>query len=241
MSDQQTAVRPARSNRGRVRRVVRGVGWTLIATGVVILLYLVYLLFFTNLQTEQAQDELLDQWQLEVEGDDATLPGEGDDGPAEAVDPGDAYAAMWFERDGERIIHDEVLYVVEGTSVADLRRGPGHYADTAAPGADGNFAVSGHRTTYGAPFFHLDRLQEGDRIHVVDRRNREWVYEFRARRIVAPSDVWVISEDPLDDGAPLLTLTTCHPRFSDAQRLIVFADLVGDPRSEDPAADEAAA
>lgn len=217
-------------------------GWTLIATGVVILLYLVYLLFFTNLQTDRAQGELLDEWALQVEGTGDALPGEGEDeeAAAEPVEPGDAYAAMWFERDGERIVHDEVLYVVEGTSVADLRRGPGHYSDTAAPGADGNFAISGHRTTYGAPFFHLDRLQEGDRIHVVDRSSREWVYEVRSQRIVQPSDVWVIGEDPLEDGAPLMTLTTCHPRFSDAQRLIVFAELVGEPRSEESGDAEAA-
>ena len=214
------------------RRVVRTAGWALIATGAVILLYLVYLLFFTNLQTEQAQGELLDQWELEVEGGTDQLPGEAEEaGAAPPAEPGDAYAAMWFERDGERIVHDDVLYVVEGTAVADLRRGPGHYTETAAPGADGNVAVSGHRTTYGAPFFHLDRLQEGDRIHVVDRQDREWVYAFRERRIVAPSDVWVIGDDPLGDGAPLLTLTTCHPRFSDAQRMIVFAELVGEPRS----------
>lgn len=226
MADQQTVTR------SRVVAAVRATGWTMIATGVVILLYLVYLLFFTNLQTDRAQDELLDQWELDVAAADEGLPGEGEeDATAEPVEAGDAYVAMWFERDGERIVHDDVLYVVEGTSVADLRRGPGHYADTAGPGEDGNFALSGHRTTYGAPFFHLDRLREGDEIHVVDRQNREWVYEFREQRIVEPTDVWVIEDDPLGDGEPLLTLTTCHPRFSDAQRMIVFADLVGEPRS----------
>lgn len=212
-------------------RLVRGVGWTLIATGAFILLYLVYLLFFTNLETQRAQNELLDQWELEIGAPEVALPAEDpvQDGPADPVSPGDAYAAMWFERDGQRVIHDDTLFVVEGVEVGDLRSGPGHYADSAAPGENGNFAVAGHRTTYGAPFYHLDQLQAGDEIHVVDRANRHWVYAFREQRIVSPGDVWVVGDDPLDTDTPLLTLTTCHPRTSAAQRLIVFADLVTDP------------
>lgn len=239
VTDQQT-VTPASARRGRGLgvRLVRGFGWTLIATGVLILLYLVYLLFFTNLQTGQAQGELLDQWELEFGAPDDALPAEDIDATeseAEAVAPGDAYAALWFERDGERIVHDETLYVVEGVSVADLRRGPGHYPDTADPGEIGNVGLSGHRTTYGAPFYHLDQLQEGDTIHVVDRDNREWVYAYREERVVQPTDVWVIDDDPLGTGGALLTLTTCHPRLSAAQRLIVFADLVGEPKATEAA------
>lgn len=233
MTDQQTAPVTARPAPGVGVRLVRGLGWTLIATGVVILLYLVYLLFFTNLQTERAQDELLDRWELQIGAPEDGLPAEdveATEAEADPVSPGDAHAALWFERDGERIVHDETLFVVEGISVADLRRGPGHYPDTADPGEVGNLAISGHRTTYGAPFYHLDQLREGDRIHVVDRDNNEWVYEFREQRIVQPTDVWVIGDDPLGTGGALLTLTTCHPRLSAAQRMIVFADLVGEPK-----------
>lgn len=238
MTDQQTAPAAPGASRpppGLGVRLVRGLGWTLIATGVVILLYLVYLLFFTNLRTDQAQDQLLDQWELQFGAPDDALPAEDPDATeseAQPVNPGDAYAALWFERDGERIVHDETLFVVEGVSVADLRRGPGHYPDTAEPGEVGNLGISGHRTTYGAPFYHLDQLREGDTIHVVDRNNREWVYAFREQRIVQPTDVWVVEDDPLGTGGALLTLTTCHPRLSAAQRMIVFADLVGEPRAE---------
>jgi sortase A len=236
VTDQQTTVAPGTAPPGGPgwgTRLVRGVGWTLIATGVVILLYLVYLLFFTNVQTDRAQGELLDAWELQIGTPDDALPAEDVDDATEAadpVDPGGAYAALWFERGGERIVHDDTLYVVEGVSVADLRRGPGHYPDTAEPGEVGNLGISGHRTTYGAPFYHLDRLQEGDRIHVVDRDNREWVYAFHERRIVQPTDTWVIGDDPLGTGGALLTLTTCHPRLSAAQRMIVFATLVGEPK-----------
>lgn len=215
-------------------RVVRGIGWTLIAAGALILLYLAYLLFYTNLTTDQAQDALLDDWQAEY----GTLPGEGEvaAGPTEdveetpPVDPGEAYAAIWFERPGsdEPIVRDGPLFVVEGVTLEHLKRGPGHYPGTAAPGHEGNFAVSGHRTTYGAPFYHLDQLQEGDEIHVVDRQQRKWVYVVKRQEVVAPTALWVIGEDPLENGVPTMTLTTCHPRFSAAQRLIVFAELRDD-------------
>jgi sortase A len=135
---------------------------------------------------------------------------------------------MWFERDGDRIVSDDVLFVVEGTSVADLKRGPGHYPETAEVGGEGNLGIAGHRSTYGEPFGRLDELTEGDTIHVVDRRGTEWVYAFVEQRVVAPTDVWVVEEDdPLDLGAPTITLTTCHPRFSAAQRLIAWGELIG--------------
>lgn len=216
-------------------KVVRATGWTLIGAGVVMLLYLVYLLLFTNATTERAQQELLERWELEVGDPEVALPGEQIDdattsAAAESVDPGDAYAVLWFERPGsdEPLVHADPLFVVEGVDLRDLRRGPGHYPGTAAPGQAGNAAFSGHRTTYGAPFYHLDDLRPGDEVHVVDRDQREWVYEVVEQRIVGPRDVWVIGDDPLDTGRPMLTLTTCHPRFSAQQRLIVFAELRSD-------------
>ncbi len=116
---------------------------------------------------------------------------------------------------------------MEGVDPEPLKRGPGHYPGTAAPGQPGNFAVAGHRTTYGAPFYHLDQLRTGDEVHVVDRDQRAWVYEVVETRVVLPDEVWVIDDDPFESGAPMLTLITCEPRFSLAKRLIVFAELRG--------------
>ena len=221
-------------------RVIRGIGWLLVSTGVLILLYLVYLMFFTGISTDRAQQAMLEEWELEYgvidDGRPIGATERPDPADVEPVDPGEAYAVIWFERDGERIVHEEPLFVVEGVTLDDLRDGPGHYPDSAAPGGDGNFAVSGHRTTNSAPFYDLDQLEAGDEVHVVDRAGARWVYTVTEERIVAPTDVWVVGDDPLGTGEPLLTLTTCHPRFSAAQRLIVFATLTG---SE--AADEAAA
>ena len=219
-------------------RIVRGVGWTLVVAGSVVLLYGVYLLWFTDRSTHAAQRDLAESWQREVEADDS--PGveaddepdaaaEPDDDEAPAVDAGEGYAALWFERDGAPVVAADVLYVVEGVAVPDLKLGPGHYPDSAAPGEDGNLAIAGHRTTYGRPFWALDDLREGDRIHVVDRDGTEWVYAYREQRIVAPGDVWVVGDDPRGTGEPTITLTTCHPLFSAAQRLIVWGELVDDP------------
>jgi sortase A len=216
--------------------VVRGVGWTLIVAGCVVLLYVVYLLWFTGLETAQEQRELSERFETLTTAPAAAPASEAEaeaetEEPAEEAPPvevGDAFAAMWFERDGERVVSDDVLIVVEGTSVADLKRGPGHYPESADVGGDGNLGIAGHRSTYGEPFGRLDELTEGDTIHVVDRTGTEWVYAYREQRVVAPTDVWVVEEDdPIDLGAPTITLTTCHPRFSAAQRLIAWGELVG--------------
>lgn len=205
-------------------RVVRGLGWVLLVSGAVILLYVVYLMWFTNLGTAQAQRDLAASWEQRTAEPAGATP-EGDAGAE--VEPGDAYAMLWFERDGHPIVADDPLYVVSGVTLDDLRAGPGHYPDSAAPGEDGNLAVAGHRTTYGAPFWSLDELEEGDTIHVVDYDGTEWVYAYVAQRVVAPTDTWVVDEpDPLDLDAPTVTLTTCHPRFSAAQRLIAWGELV---------------
>lgn len=143
--------------------------------------------------------------------------------------PGEAVAVLAFARPGddEPLVVPDPLFVVEGVSVEELKRGPGHYTGTAMPGQAGNFAVAGHRTTYGHPFFDLDELRAGDEVHVTDRGGRRWVYSVVRQEIVDPADVRVIAPDPLGTGRPTLTLTTCHPRFSAAQRLVVFAELAG--------------
>lgn len=214
-------------------RVVRGLGWTLIVAGAVVLLYVVYLLWFTGLTTDREQRDLAEEFTLNVPAEpsdtgDGTAP-DDEVGEDEPIELGDSYAALWFERDGERIVNDDVLYMVEGVSLDVLRKGPGHYPESDRPGGEGNSAFAGHRTTYGSPFWALDELEQGDTIHVVDRQGREWVYAYVEQRVVQPTELWVIGDDPLETGAPTITLTTCHPRFSAAQRLIAWGELIGDP------------
>lgn len=115
---------------------------------------------------------------------------------------------------------------VEGVSRADLTSGVGHMPDTALPGQPGNAVISGHRTTYGAPFLHLDRVVAGDLI-TVETATGTHVYQVVEKLVVDPSDTWVTGQW---DGA-WLTLTTCEPVLSSAQRLVVVAALVDGPNA----------
>jgi sortase A len=113
---------------------------------------------------------------------------------------------------------DEV--VVHGTGGGELRKGPGHYPDTSLPGAGGTVAIAGHRTTYGAPFRHVDDLQEGAGIELEMPYGR-FTYRVERTRIVAPTALWVIRPVAYDR----LVLTACHPLYSAAERIVVFARL----------------
>lgn len=116
--------------------------------------------------------------------------------------------------------------VVEGVGTADLRRGAGHMPGTALPGQPGNAVISGHRTTYGAPFHNLDRLVAGDLITVTTISGTH-VYQVVEARVVRPAEMWVTEQWQ----GSWLTLTTCHPRFSSRERLVVFARLIGGPNA----------
>jgi LPXTG-site transpeptidase (sortase) family protein len=114
--------------------------------------------------------------------------------------------------------------VVEGTDEDDLAEGPGHYIGTALPGYSGNVAIAGHRTTYGAPFNRLAEVAKGDMIFLTATDGAVLPYRVVATpSAVAPTDVSVLGD--FDDNR--VTLTTCTPEFSAAQRLVVVADFVG--------------
>jgi sortase A len=109
-------------------------------------------------------------------------------------------------------------YVVEGTDTASLRKGPGHYPSTPLPGQRGTVAIAGHRTTYGAPFRHVDSLRRHDRI-VVDMPYGRFIYRVQRLKIVDDQDLSVLRKKSYNR----LVLSACHPLYSAAQRIIVFA------------------
>jgi sortase A len=109
---------------------------------------------------------------------------------------------------------------VEGTEAGDLRKGPGHYPDTPLPGEHGTVAIAGHRTTYGAPFRNVDELERNDRIELRMPYGR-FTYRVERTRIVPPTETSVIARVDHDR----LVLSACHPLFSAAKRIIVFARL----------------
>ena len=113
-------------------------------------------------------------------------------------------------------------YVVAGTSAAQLSQGPGHYDGTAMPGQAGNVAIAGHRTTHGAPFNRLGQLVQGDRIILTALSGQQSTYVVSGTpQAVSPNDVTVLNYF----GDNRITLTTCTPEFSAAQRLIVVGQL----------------
>jgi sortase A len=112
--------------------------------------------------------------------------------------------------------------VVRGTRPDDLTRAPGLLDATALPGEPGTAAIAGHRTTYGAPFRHIDRLRRGDRIAVALPYGT-FRYAVEGTRIVDPGDVSVLRTV----GHRRLILTACHPLFSAARRIVVYAAEIG--------------
>lgn len=231
---------PPSPSRGRWRLVISGIGQTLITAGVVLLLFVVYEMWFTDYLNSREQDRLNDEIHEQWDQGDDPLVGQGDPGQSipglpggdvPQIDPGTGIAILRIPAFGR----DYARVVVEGTGEDELYEGPGHYVGTSLPGQVGNFAIAGHRVSKGSPFLDLDKLQAGDDL-VIETKDTWFVYEvlpfdapIPGQEIVDPSDSGVIFPVPGDaDAKPtqrLITLTTCHPKFSAAERLIIHGEL----------------
>jgi sortase A len=233
----------------RANQAIRMAGELLITLGVVVFLFIGYELWFTGLYTEHAQSQLNHQlatlWAappprstsagqvsagLVSSASPSTTPS-GSPAPtsvpvasAPTIAPialaGDAIGIIRIPRLGMKYGYA----IVEGVSTSDLEKGPGHYPGTANPGGVGNFVVSGHRTTYLAPFNGLGELVVGDAI-VVETRDTWYTYLVTKMQTVLPTDTAVILPVPSQPRAKptqaLITLTTCTPKYSASHRLIV--------------------
>jgi len=117
----------------------------------------------------------------------------------------------------------ELEYMVyEGTDRETLKKAAGHEPVTPLPGEEGRCTISGHRTTYGAPFNRVDELEEGDLIYLESLDDRLYTYAVTGIEIVKPTDVWILEGTEKKE----LLLTACHPKYSAAERLVVIAELV---------------
>lgn len=204
-----------------MRRVIGGVGRTLVTVGILILLFVAYQLWGTGLYTAREQDALKSDFRTELR-EAATTTTTTAGIPPPPPPSGEALAIIRIPKIGL----DSA--VVQGVTVPDLRKGPGHYPDSPMPGQVGNAAIAGHRTTYGAPFNRIDELAVGDPI-VVRTLEGTYTYKVTEQLVVTKRDVYVLDPTP----TATLTLTTCHPKFSASQRLIVKAAL-DDDRSAKP-------
>lgn len=263
---------PPPRRRGWGSRLVSGLGQLLVTVGVVLLLFVVYEVYVTDLfgqRKQAAATEAIDkQWAEQAPATDTVVVQD----PAQLVtDPrqrtpqyttltGEGFAKLYVPAFGA----DYTFTVVEGTDPDDLYIGPGHYADSQLPGQPGNFAVAGHRVSKGAPFNDLGLLNSCDAVVVetqddwfvyrvlpMEEEKADWAtaagtrpqcaavtplgapYETVAgREITLPSDYaqvlpvpHVSSTDVPADAQRLITLTTCHPQFSDAERMIIHGVL----------------
>ena len=200
-----------------VRRLVRTISALAVVAGAVVLMVVAHQVWGTGVAGDRAQDRVADELR-----EDWAVPG----GPVPPA-PGAAFAFLHVPRLGE----DWTRAVVEGVEPEQLEAGPGHYPGTAQPGEVGNFAVAGHRVGQGSPFLDLDSLQRGDAV-VVETAGTWHVYRVTTTTVVAPTETWVVAPTPGGPpGGPatgaFLTLTTCHPEFSDRERLVVHAELEG--------------
>jgi sortase A len=231
----------------RALRIVGVVGKVLIAAGVLILLFVVFQLWGTGLHEARAQDELQGQLDAMLAAAPPTTvsssSGSSDPKhPTTTVAPKVAAEADIAPDIGEPVGRIEIPKVhvnkitVQGVSLEQLDRAPGHYPQTPFPGQAGNASFAGHRTTYGAPFFHVDRLKAGDKIFFTTVQGR-FTYLVQKVFIVEPDDVWVLKT--ATDHPNTLTLTACHPKTDLTKRIIVRAVLAGKPVPHLPGQDEA--
>jgi sortase A len=225
--------------------ITRGVGELLVTAGLILLLFVVYELWVTDLLNDRRQSALADE--IHEQWGEAPAPGTPI-APQVAPAVGEPLAVLHVPRLGA----DWSRVVLEGTEEDQLREGPGHYVGTALPGEPGNLALAGHRVGKGSPFLDADQLRPGDPI-VVETADAWYVYRvlgdpatgdyatdpsgIPGQQIVKPADVSVIAPVPNSPGvapagAAYLTLTTCHPKYSAHQRLIVHAVLDGAPTSK---------
>ncbi|MBX7453115.1 class E sortase [Mycolicibacterium sp. 3033] len=209
------------------RSLLRWAGEVIITAGLILALFVVYLLWWTGVQTAGAQRALGAEL-------DRTTPSQTVQAPVEAsVDPAPPIPAVGkpYVRIQSPVLGEDWSWVVvEGVDLPQLALGPGHYPGTAGPGEVGNFAVAGHRAGHAAPFEDLDRLKPGDVVNFSVGRAR-WSYRVDRSFLTEPGDVGVIDPVPEQPAAVptrrLMTLTTCDPKYGVRfQRLIVVGTLI---------------
>jgi sortase A len=222
-----------RSRVDTVVGVIGVIGRIFVVAGVVLLFFTAYLLWGTGVYTKHQQNQFEKTIAANpLVGDDDLTPGKSipDARPDKEPKLGDPLFSIKVPKIGLDTI------VVNGVRVDDLKKGPGLFpgckegedSDECVkgakyPGENGNVAISGHRTTYGAPFFRVNELKKGDVIDLVAGRAR-YRYRVREQKILDPVTGF---NEVLQGPRSELTLTSCHPRFSAAQRLIIKADFEG--------------
>jgi sortase A len=192
------------------------VGELMITAGAFLLLFVGWQLWWTDVTSDADAGQAVTVLQENFDDPSWVQP--------KRVHLGDAFAIIRIPRFGAGFARP----VYEGTTRDVLQRGVGHYPGTVLPGEIGNFALAGHRTTYGKPFNQIDKLRDGD-VVLIETKATWYVYRVTGHQIVAPTQTSVIlpvpDEPDAEPTAALLTMTSCHPEFSARQRFIVHGEL----------------
>jgi sortase A len=215
----------------KLARILGGVGRVMITAGTLILLFVAYQLWGTGIHTARAQDNLESTFEEEADDHPDPRPADGPR-PRQEVPARPPAGELAGRIQIPAIGVDE--YFLEGTTLDILQDGPGHYVETPMPGQPGNAAIAGHRTTYGQPFHNIDKIGDGDRIVITYTNGSRFVYRYLNTVIVDPTEGLSVLEDKFDNR---LTLTSCHPKYSAAERIIVSAELVDRPARATPLPD----
>lgn len=208
--------------RGVVSAIVGGFGELLLTAGVLLLLFVAWQLWWTNLEAEGVQKSAINQVTQEWKG---SAPGKEAAAPTNPIE-GNVWGILYVPRFGEAYAKP----VAEGVQMDILDTvGIGHYPSTQMPGEKGNVALAGHRQTHGQVFWDMDKVVKGDLAYVQTAAGI-YTYKFQSRVIVPPSQSDVIWPVPGEAGAKpkakLLTLTTCHPPFTTDERMIVHFEQI---------------
>ena len=208
-----------------LRTGARGLGELLITLGLVLLLFVAWQLYWTDFTAGRAQASTDTTLQGSWKAHPNSAPGALQvDGKVKGVPMGDAFALVRIPRFGKNYVKP----VYQGTALSILDQGIGHYPGTAWPGQIGNFAVAGHRVTYGKPFNEIATIRPGDAI-VVETSNTWYVYRAVRHVIVTPNHIEVVAPVPQHPGQrpteAWMTMTACHPEFSARQRYVEFSKL----------------
>ena len=203
----------------------------LVTLGLLILLFVTYELWGTGIFTARAQTHLKSQFdrqlaQIQKDNPVVTVsptPGKPHRVTTTTINPkllvappeGDVLARIIIPKIGVD------WAVVEGVQLVDIAKGPGHYPGTPLPGQIGNAAIAGHRTTHGAPFYRVDELTIGDKIQIKTFAGNFTYVVTKKPFAVDPTDYGVVANTPDAE----LTLTSCNPRYSAAQRIVIRARL----------------
>jgi sortase A len=219
-----TSAAPAARRPSVGYRILGVIGEVMMTLGALLLLFVAYQLWWTNVeaerQTAQAATQLQRQW---VRTTAPTTAPKSTEPTSPSL--GTAFALAWIPR-----LKDKVwgLPINEGVGMDELARGLGHYPETAMPGEIGNFAIAGHRATNGEPLRNIDLLEKGDEV-IIETSDAWYTYRLDHDKIVTPDAVWVVEPVPgRPDDTPteaLITVTTCNPRWASYERWIWWGVL----------------